>query len=144
MRFFNYLMRLVGDYDKAADVFQESYARYWEHYGRRKPSVGLLFTIGRNAVIDNGRQQVGEQSYEDCVRDHRPDQEAAVVGKESYHRVLNAMRRLKPLEREVLALAVDGEFTYEDIARITRISVGNVKVKVHRARQRLRSMLKEA
>jgi RNA polymerase sigma factor (sigma-70 family) len=143
-RFFNYLVRLVGDYDKAADIFQESYARYWEHYSRQKPSAGLLFTIGRNAVIDSRRRSGGEQPYEDCLRDHRPDQETALVTKESYRRVLTAMNRLKPLEREVLALAVDGGFTYEEIARITRISVANVKVKVHRARQRLRSLLKEA
>jgi RNA polymerase sigma-70 factor (ECF subfamily) len=144
-RFFNYLVRLVGDYDKAADIFQESYARYWEHYGRQEPSAGLLFTIGRNAVIDSRRRKGGsEQPYEDLVRDHQPDQETAMVAKESYRRVLTAMGSLKPLEREVLALAVDGEFTYEEIARITRVSVANVKVKVHRARQRLRSLLKEA
>lgn len=58
-----------------------------------------------------------------------PDQETAMVHKESYHRLLPAMSRLKPVEREVLALAVDGEFSYEKIARITRISVANVKVK---------------
>lgn len=143
MRFYNYLVRMIGDYDKAADIFQESFTRYWEHYGRQEHSAGLLFTIGRNAVIDSRRRQGGEQPYDDRVRDHRPDQETAVLNKESYDRVLTAMDHLKPIEREVLALAVDGEFTYEEIARITHISVGNVKVKVHRARQRLRSLLKE-
>jgi RNA polymerase sigma-70 factor, ECF subfamily len=137
-------VRLIGDADTAADIFQESYARYWEHYGRQEPKVGLLFTIGRNAVIDTRRRRGWGQPCDDLIPDHRPDQESTLLVKESYRQVVAAMSRLKPLEREVIALAVDGEFTYEEIARITCISVANVKVTVHRARQKLRRLLKEA
>ena len=52
-RFFNFLLRMTADPDLAGDIFQESYARYWERYGRKPPSTGLLFAIGRNAVIDH-------------------------------------------------------------------------------------------
>lgn len=143
MRFFNYLLRVTADTDLAGEIFQESYARYWEHYGHREPSVGLLFTIGRNALVDHHRTRKHALCYEDQCEDEQPDQETALIGKESYQQVLAAMSTLPPLDREVLALAVDGGFAYEEIARLTDLSVANVKVKIHRARQKLRRLMKD-
>jgi RNA polymerase sigma-70 factor (ECF subfamily) len=142
-RFFNYLLRMTADIDLAGEIFQESYARYWEHYGRREPSVGLLFTIGRNALVDHHRTRKHAMCYEDRCEDDQPDQETALIGKESYQQVQAAMSALPSLDREVLALAVDGGFAYEEIARLTDLSMANVKVKIHRARQKLRRLLKD-
>lgn len=142
-RFFNFLLRMTGDSDRAADVFQESYTRYWERYGRQEPNVALLFTIGRNAAIDGHRMRGRYQPLDEACADRRPNQEACLIIKDSCRQVLAAMELLDPLERQVLSLAVDGGFRYDEIARITGISCGHVKVKVHRARQKLRRHLKE-
>ena len=142
-RFYNFLVRLTGDSERAADVFQDSYLRYWERYGRQEPNVRLLFTIGRNAVIDGCRRRGREQPIEEAHRCSAPDQETTLIVKESYRRVLAALRSLDPLERELLSLAADGELRYDDIAGIAGISPGNVKVKIHRARQKLRQFLQE-
>ena len=142
-RFYNFLVRLTGDCERAADVFQDSYMRYWERYGRQEPNARLLFTIGRNAAIDGYRRRGREQPIEEAHRDSAPDQESALIVKESYRRVLAALRSLDPLERELLSLAADGELRYDDIAGIAGISPGNVKVKIHRARQKLRQFLQE-
>jgi RNA polymerase sigma factor (sigma-70 family) len=143
-RFFNYLLRMTADPDLAGDIFQEGYARYWKRYGSREPSVELLFTIGRNAVIDHRRRQKQVLCYEDRCPDAGPDQETIMIGKQAYQQVLTALDSLEQTERDVLALAVDGGFSYDEIARMTDLSPGNVKVKVHRARQKLRRVLKEA
>lgn len=143
-RFFNYLLRMTADPDLAGDIFQESYARYWERYRRKAPNVGLLFTIGRNAVIDHGRRQRPTTCYEDRCPDGCPDQETDLINKQACRNVLAAMGALDATDREVLALAVDGEFPYGEIARLTGLSVANVKVKVHRARRKLRHILKES
>jgi RNA polymerase sigma-70 factor (ECF subfamily) len=142
-RFYNFLLRMTADPDLAAELFQESFTRYWQRYGRRKPNAGLLFTIGRNALIDHRRQHRQGLCYEDRCRDGQPDQETALIGKQAYQRVLAAMEQLDVVEREVLALVVDSCFSYREIARITDLSLANVKVKVHRARKRLRELLKE-
>jgi RNA polymerase sigma-70 factor (ECF subfamily) len=142
-RFYHYLLRMTNDIDLAGDIFQESYMRYWERYARREPSAGLLFTIGRNAIFDHYRKRKHTMCYEDRCEDKRPDQETVLIGKESCQRVLTAMSTLPPLDREVLSLAVDSGFAYSEIARITDLSVGNVKMKVHRARQKLRRILED-
>jgi RNA polymerase sigma-70 factor (ECF subfamily) len=144
-RFFNFLLRLTGDADQAADVFQESYTRYWEHYADQEPSVRLLFTIGRNAATDGHRLRRRHLPFDEARQDQDqgPSQEKTLVIKESCRQVLRAMELLDPLERQVLALAVDGGLRYDAIAGITGISRGHVKVKIHRARQKLRRHLKE-
>jgi RNA polymerase sigma-70 factor (ECF subfamily) len=143
-RFLNFLIRLTGNADHAADAFQESFLRYWERYDRDKPNAALLFTIGRNIAMDGHRRHKPHQPLDEQSHDTRPDQESALIVKESYGRVLAAMEQLDPVERELLSLVMDGGFRYEEIGRMTKMSVANVKVKIHRARQKLRDHLKEA
>jgi len=140
-RFFHFLIRMTGDANRAGDVFQESYMRYWERYGQSVPNVQLLFTIGRNIAIDGHRRRKHQKPLDDQTCDNRPDQETAVIVKETYLNTLAAMETLDPLEREVLSLAADGGFRYEQIAQITQLSTANVKIKIHRARQKLRRYL---
>lgn len=143
-RFLNFLIRLTGDPDRAADAFQESYLRYWKRYGRKTPNVRLLFTIGRNIAIDGHRSRKPLDPLDEQCRDTGPDPESTVIVREAYGRMLEAMASLNPAERELLSLAADGGFRYSQIARITRMSEANVKVKIHRARQKVRCYLKEA
>ena len=62
--------------------------------------------------------------------------------REEYRRVLTAMQQLAPEEKDVLSLVVSSDLSYQEIARITGISEGNVKVRVHRARVKLRQLTK--
>ena len=64
-----------------------------------------------------------------------------VLVKESYHRVLTALKQLDSPERETLVLAACSSMTYREIGEILEISEANVKVKVHRARVKLRKLL---
>jgi RNA polymerase sigma-70 factor (ECF subfamily) len=61
--------------------------------------------------------------------------------RDEYHRVLAAMRHLEDDERDLLSLVVSSEMPYRELARITGISEANVKVKIHRARKKLRAYL---
>jgi RNA polymerase sigma-70 factor (ECF subfamily) len=63
--------------------------------------------------------------------------------REDYRRVMAAMQKLAPEERDVLSLAVSSDLTYREIARVTGTSEGNVKVRVHRARVKLKEMMSE-
>ena len=53
------------------------------------------------------------------------------------------MSRLEADEREILALALTEDLRYREIASLMGINVGNVKVKVHRARLKLREILQQ-
>ena len=61
--------------------------------------------------------------------------------RDEYRRVLLAMQQLGEEERDTLALVVSSDMTYRDIAEITGTSEQNVKVRVHRARIKLRKSM---
>jgi RNA polymerase sigma-70 factor (ECF subfamily) len=69
------------------------------------------------------------------------DQERTLMVRQEYRHVLLAMEKLEKDERDLLAIAISGNFSYREIAAITGLSVANVKVKVHRARLKLKKIL---
>jgi len=141
-RLFSYLLKIMGDYHLAADIMQESFTRYLERYGK-EGSTALLYTIARNAVIDTFRRQDrGTQLLEE--RDHiGPDQEANYLVRDECRRLLAALRNLERDERDVLSLVVSSGLSYREIAGVTGLSEANVKVKVHRARLKLKKIFTE-
>jgi RNA polymerase sigma-70 factor (ECF subfamily) len=62
--------------------------------------------------------------------------------RDEYRRVLVAMKHLEEDERDLLSLVVSSELPYRELALITGTSEANVKVKIHRARKKLREHLK--
>jgi len=140
-RLFAYLIRSTGDYYLAGDILQEAFTRYLEKYGQRQPSPALLYTIARNALIDGHRKQGRDTPLleEPAQPQHNPEAHLAV--REEYRQVLAAMQKLAAEEREALSLAISSDLSYREIARITGTSEANVKVRVHRARVKLKKMM---
>ena len=140
-RLFAYLMRSTGDYYLAGDILQESFTRYLEKYGEEAPRPALLYTIARNAVVDGHRKQGRDTTLSDDqeLSGHNP--EAQMMVREDYRRVLAAMQELEQEERDILSLVVSSGLTYREIARVAGTSEANVKVRVHRARVKLKKMM---
>jgi len=135
-------MRSTGNYYLSGDILQESFTRYLEKYGEEGPSPALLYTIARNAVVDGYRRQGRETLLSD---DHEPaghNPERQMEVREDYRRVLAAMQELEQEERDILSLVVSSGLPYREIARIAGTSEANVKVRVHRARVKLKKMMK--
>ncbi|MEJ2730759.1 MAG: RNA polymerase sigma factor [Deltaproteobacteria bacterium] len=138
---FNYLMRMTGDYYLAGDIMQESFARYLENYKAHLTNASLLFTIARHALFDHSRKRERNTGLKEDPIDRSRSQEHELMVKQEHRQVLEAMQRLNPDERDVLALAISDGLSYRDVASIAGISVENVKVKVHRARHKLKKIL---
>lgn len=140
-KLFAYLMRMTADYYLSSDIMQESFTRYLEHYSQELPSLPLLYTIARNALSDHARKEGHKTEVKEDQADCSVDQERTLMVRQEYRHVLLAMEELEKDERDLLAIVVSGNFSYREIASITGISVANVKVKVHRARLKLKKIL---
>jgi len=141
-KFLTYLIRRSGDYHLACDIMQESFLRLYEKYTAENFTPQLLYTIGRNLALDSLRKRKNNPSSlgdNDLPVD---SQEQNYMVREEYRRVLAAMRHLEDDERDLLSLVVSSEMPYREVAQITGISEANVKVKIHRARKKLRECLK--
>jgi RNA polymerase sigma factor (sigma-70 family) len=140
-RLFGYLMRSTGDYHLSNDIMQESFKRYLERYGHETRSAPLLYTIARNALLDHTRRKRKDNPYEEDCGYEPGNPEHHLMIREEYRGVLAALQKLESTEREILALVVSSDLSYREIASVTGISEANVKVKVHRARVRLKQIL---
>lgn len=141
-KLFSYLMRLTGDYYLSADIMQESFTRYFERYGE-EGRAGLLYTIARHAVIDSLRRKDNQAQPVDENDLIDGDQQKRYLVREEYRRVMSAMQQLDHDERDILSLVVSSGLSYREIASISDISEANVKIKIHRARLKLKKILKE-
>jgi RNA polymerase sigma-70 factor, ECF subfamily len=140
-KFLGYLIRRSGDYHLACDIMQESFIRLHEKYTAETFTPQLLYTIGRNLAFDSLRKRKNSPSSLEDNDQPVDSQENYFMVRDEYHRVLAAMRYLDDNERDLLSLVVSSEMSYRELAHITGISEANVKVKIHRARKKLRAHL---
>ena len=56
-KFLAYLIRRSGDYRLGCDILQESFIRLYEKYTAENYTPQLLYTIGRNLVLDSLRKR---------------------------------------------------------------------------------------
>jgi RNA polymerase sigma-70 factor, ECF subfamily len=104
-----------------------------------------LFTIARNVCTDHLRARRGwrslfvhfEDEYESVAAPQAP---AAGVDSDA---VNHALARMPQDQRELLTLAIAEDRSYEDMARISNISLAALKSRLFRARKALREILTE-
>ncbi|MBW1857649.1 MAG: hypothetical protein JRI42_05150, partial [Deltaproteobacteria bacterium] len=114
-KLFAYLMRVTADYYLSSDIMQESFTRYLEHYSQELPSLSLLYTIARNALFDYARKEGHKTELKEDQTDCSVDQERTLMVRQEYRHVLLAMEELEKDERDLLAIAVSGNFSYREI-----------------------------
>ena len=142
-RLFAYLLRLTGNYHLSSDLTQESFTRYLSRYGRNGNNAALLYTIARNAALDAMRKRREETLQGDDEASPAGDPERQLIHKQAYNRMIAAIQKLNPVDRELVSLLATEAFSYKEIGKLLNISEANVKVKVHRARIRLRAIIKD-
>jgi RNA polymerase sigma-70 factor (ECF subfamily) len=138
---FAYLMRCTGDYYLSSDIMQESFTRYLDSYGDRADSAALLFKIARNALYDDQRKKHRTSVLTEDSEDKVGNPEHHMMVRDEYRRALSAIQQLGQEERDILSLVVSSGLPYQEIARIAGTSVANVKVRVHRARVKIKKII---
>jgi RNA polymerase sigma-70 factor (ECF subfamily) len=140
-KLFAYLLRMTRNGDTASDILQESATRCLDHYRGKVITSALLFTIARNVFMDHVRKTARLTVLDEQQPDVRPDPEQDAIVRDRFQRVLAGMQALTPDERDILSMVASSGLPYEQIARIQGTTVSNIKVKVHRARIKLRRYL---
>lgn len=134
-----YLVRVSGDRDTADDLLQESYCRFLAaELPAMDPaqSKSYLFRIATNLLNDRWRRQ------EPMSPDEAPEG-SCEDGMESRADLRRAFDRLKPRERQLLWLAhVEGS-DHREIARLTGLRTGSIRLLLFRARRRLAEVLRK-
>ncbi len=141
--------RMVGNGDTAADLVQEALVTGYRRLSslRSPERVGAwLFRILANRVRDHLRHTRRREIPLHEVPGAAPargDPAEDAADAEVHERVRRALVRLTPEQREAFVLKhVEGR-SYEEIAAVLDLPVAALKMRVHRARDALRVLLKE-
>lgn len=147
----NYLVASGTDYAAACDIVQETFLRIWKMREELDdcPSrvSGLVYTIARNIRNDRYRKAKREV-LQDEIRDEdagaAPEASVLASDLEFLRRRLSAaLAELPPLLREAYTLFQISELSIREIAQLTNVSESNVKVRIFRAKEKLKVLLKD-
>ncbi len=149
-------MRVLKDPGRAEDVAQEVFERLWrdpERYDPRRGSLGpYLQLVARSRALDAWRTEgAGNRAAERLgtlsVRDPGPDEDqpdAVAERREMAQRLLEAVRRLPPAQREAILLAHWGGMSSSEIAERVGVPLGTAKSRLRLAHEKLREEWTEA
>lgn len=142
---FGFLVRLTGDADTAADLFQNVWLKLSRHRQRLRPDTALrawLCTVARHEYLSYRRAQLLDLSRVLALgREPAPDptQHDARLAE-----VNAALRQLPDADREVLlSTSVDG-LSMRQAASVLGINEPALRQRLARARRRLEAALERA
>ncbi len=149
---YRYLQSMVRDPAEAEDLAQESFLRaFRERESLREPgaALGWLYRIATHAALDRLRQRARRAALEaDTELDQlevpeldRPTLQQTVEQEEMSDCVQRYVDRLSDSYRAVILLHDTQELTDPEIAELLGESLATVKIRLHRARRQLKSLL---
>lgn len=142
--------RLVGDEEDARDVVQDAYLRAYRGLKRFRGDAQFstwMYRITANCAATHlgkrSRHRHDELTEDAPVADERPDIDPAFRADTSdlRGRLHDALRELPPRLRAVVVLRDVYDLPHEAIAAELGISESAAKVRLHRARRKLREHL---
>ncbi len=147
----NYLTRLTGCRDRAEDLAQETFVRFYKHAHRYREEGTLsayLFRIATNLVRSEERRKRRWQMLQPLFKhsrwggeDNQPSPHADALASEEHGQVTQAIASLNVLYRAPLVLREIEGLSYLEIATALGCSEGTVKSRLHRGRLQLKEKL---
>ena len=140
---------LGGDIERGRDVVQDSLLKlYLTDPARVRDNLkSWLYTVCRNRAFDilrkDHRLDLGDEEILEAAPCHDPDPGHLAIQRELYEHIWRCVEQLRPNQREVIRLKFLHDCSYQEIAGITGLTVGNVGFIMHHAIRKLRDLLAE-
>lgn len=151
----NFVFRFVGDRDVCSDIVQDTMIKFYlkkDSYKSVAKFSTWIYTIAGNLAKNELKRRNRRKIY--SVSNHDDDMQIQVEDKEfvapdrladnkiKNNMIQKALLKVKPVYREVVILRDIQEFSYEEIAEITGLTIGTVKSRINRGRKQLQKLLK--
>ena len=151
----NFVYRFVGDRNACSDIVQETMIKFYLNKNSYKSFAKFstwIYTIAGNLAKNELKRRkrrnilslttdYDEQPLQiEDVSIAQPD--AILDGKIKNEMIQKALLKVRPVYREVVILRDIQGFSYEEIAEMTKLSIGTVKSRINRGRTKLQKLLK--
>ena len=152
---YSLLYRMLSNHEDAEESLAEVFVKVWRAAGSFKGEAKFttwLYRIASNTARDKLRsRQIRQEVFiDDSIVDEAgigeqiaspgTDPEKCVLIADERARVMRAMQELSEEDRLLVTLYHFQECDYEEIFQVTGVSPANLKVRLFRARQRLRKL----
>jgi len=154
---YNIAYKMFNNVEDAKDISQEVMIKIYKNISKCRDFKSIktwVYTITYNACIDEIRKRKGKQTqsiYEDIdtedgsiekqIPSSEPTPEEVVIKKEKQKMVRNAINKLSYEHKSVIIMRDIEGLSYDDISKITNLSLGTVKSRIARARKSLRDII---
>ncbi|MEI6091596.1 MAG: RNA polymerase sigma factor [bacterium] len=137
-----YCYRVVGDYDQAEDVFQETFIKFYQYVDNRDNAnvKAYLFKIARNVHYNSMRNKkptVDIENVENFIHEY-----VSYDQLEMNEIVRKSINLLNDEYKEIFVMREYSDLSYRDIAELLQISEENAKTRFFRAKQKLMTIVK--
>jgi RNA polymerase sigma-70 factor (ECF subfamily) len=160
-RIFAMIRQMIKNEADAWDLAQESFIKAWKALPRFEAKARFttwLYRIAHNTVYDwvrrkrpesggelndeiFGEERIDPASTTTPASDRAPDE--ALAGGELRVKIEAALDQLSPQHREAVVLKDVQGLAYKEIAEVMDCSIGTVMSRLHYARQKLQTLLKD-
>lgn len=157
-KIFNMIYRIVGNYDDAADLTQETFLRVYKGLRSFRGEANIytwIYQIALNIcrtmlsqkkrmpslVSLDQKMETDDSELETEIPDETMAPHILVEGMNLQEAVQKAVESLPLSYREVIVLHDLQGFSYEEIAQMLNTTEQTVRVRLHRARKMLRKLL---
>lgn len=138
---------LHGDVERAREVVQDSLLKLYlaEPDKVRENLKAWLYTLCRNRAVDilrkDQRLDLGNEDALGLAPSSDLDPAQSADANELQARVWELVEHLKPKQQEVIRLKFIHDCSYQEIAEVTGLSLGNVGFIMHMAIKKLRQLM---
>ncbi len=133
--------RILCNRADAEDAVQEAFLKMLrrERTDDIENGRAYILQIVRNEALMTLRKRSHEELREDLTTEQEDCPDSFAWENEAL--ITEAIERLEPSERDVFTLHVNGDLTFEEIARITDMSLSAVYRRYRKAQKNLRKMM---
>ncbi|MET0465948.1 MAG: sigma-70 family RNA polymerase sigma factor [Chitinophagaceae bacterium] len=132
---------LKGDREMAADLTQDVFINTWNAYSSYRGDAShktWIYRITVNTCLQHLRKQKNRTNVGTEALGDRPDEEKP--GDAHFTDLYQAIGQLNELDRLIIMMVLE-EIDYPEISQIVGISEGNLRVRIHRIKQKLKKLL---
>ena len=146
---FTLALRLLGNYELAAAASQETFIRAWRALPRFRGDSALStwlhrITVNTSWTLGKRAQRHSTATLDEALHhdeDSSPGPESSAETAELGGRLRSAVSELPDPQRAVVVLKDVYGWSHAEVAKALDISVTAAKVRLHRARQKLKATL---
>lgn len=143
---FRYIYYRVFDRDVAKELTQETFFKVWDYIAKGNQIENIrafLYRTAHNTVINSIRDKKQILSIEELqeglgfdIEDKAQEEKQQEI--QDIASILDSFTILKEKEAEIMKLRYVDGLSIEEISEITRYSISNISVKIHRILEKLK------